>query len=147
MGLILALDVGGKRTGMAISDPDSVFAFPLQTVETRFLREEIKKIRQERSLSTIVMGMPVDLKNEKTDGTRKAESVLQLLKAEFPDLEIFTIDERFTSRMAMQAMVLGGMKKSERKQKENTDKISATLILQSFLEQQSRTERPPSIKI
>jgi len=145
MSVILALDVGGKRTGMAISDPEGIFAFPLQTVETYHLVQELKKIDKERSLSAIVMGMPVNLKNESTDGTKIAERVLSTLKKDFPHLEISTIDERFTSRMAKQAMLLGGMKKSDRRQKENTDKLSATLILQSFLEQKSRfgAQSPP----
>jgi putative holliday junction resolvase len=145
MAAILALDVGGKRTGMAISDDSGIFAFPLQTVETRLLTAEIRKLLLERPFGEIVMGMPVNLKNESTDGTRMAESVLKSLKKDFPLLPISTIDERFTSRMAMQAMVMGGMKKSDRRQKENTDKVSATLILQSYLEQKSRSggQTPP----
>ena len=73
-----------------------------------------------------------------TDGTIKAKQVFAGLKKEFPALEISTIDERFTSRMAKDALLAGGMKKSDRRQKENTDKVSAALILQSYLEQRSR---------
>jgi putative Holliday junction resolvase len=145
MAQILALDVGGKRTGMAISDESETLAFPLQTVETHHLEIEIKKLEAERKLVEIVMGMPKNLKNQSTDGTVIAERILKRLKAVFPHLKISTVDERFTSKMAMQAMVMGGMKKSDRKQKENTDKLSATLILQSFLEQKSRLGiSPPS---
>ena len=138
MAVILALDVGGKRTGMAVSDEEGIFAFPLQTVETSKLVLEIRNLMLERTLEAIVMGMPVNLKNEATDGTIKAKQVFAGLKKEFPALEISTIDERFTSRMAKDALLAGGMKKSDRRQKENTDKVSAALILQSYLEQKSR---------
>ncbi len=138
MGCVLALDVGGKRTGLAISDETKTFAFPMHTTETSKLFEEIEKIATERKLESIVVGMPKNLKNEDTDNTARVEQTIKKLKKKFTDLKIFTVDERFTSRMAMQAMVMGGMKKKDRQKKENTDKLSATLILQSFLEQQSR---------
>jgi putative Holliday junction resolvase len=138
MGVVLALDVGGKRTGMAVSDESHTFSFPLQTVETHRLAEEIKKLLIERPITELVMGMPKNLKNEDTDGTKIAERVKNQLTKTFPALPISLVDERFTSRMAQQAMLQGGMKKSDRRQKENTDKLSATLILQSFLEQKAR---------
>jgi len=138
MGLILALDVGGKRTGMAVSDENHIFAFPLQTVETHLIIQEIKKLSLERNLEFIVLGLPKNLKNENTDGTRKAEQVYKNVKKNFPEFAIFQIDERYTSSMAKKAMIEGGMKKKDREIKENTDKLSATLILQSFLEQKSR---------
>jgi len=142
MACILALDVGGKRTGMAISDDSESLAFPFQTVETHQLEKEIRKIETEKAIGEIVMGMPKNLQNQNTDGTVIAVRVLKNLTKAFPHLKISTIDERFTSKMAMQAMVMGGMKKSDRRQKENTDKLSATLILQSFLEQKSRMGIP-----
>jgi len=138
MACILALDVGGKRTGMAVSDEGKVFAFPLETVPTASLIAGIKELRRQRFIDEIVMGMPVNLKHEETDGTKIAVRVLALLRKEFPDIEISTIDERFTSNMARAALLAGGMKKSDRRQKENTDKVSAALILQSYLEQKSR---------
>ena len=138
MGLILALDVGGKRTGMAISDENHIFAFPLQTVDTHSIILEIKKLLAERNLESIVLGLPKNLKNENTDGTYKAQQIFRKVKKDFPQFTIFQIDERFTSSMARKAMIDGGMKKKDREKKENTDKLSATLILQSFLEQKSR---------
>jgi putative Holliday junction resolvase len=138
MGLILALDIGGKRTGMAISDENHIFAFPLQTVESHNIIKEIDLLLKERNLESIVLGLPKNLKNENTDGTKKADDVFKKLKKKYPLLKIFQIDERFTSSMARKAMVEGGMKKKDREIKENTDKLSATLILQSFLEQKSR---------
>jgi len=138
MGILLALDIGGKRTGMAISDETKTFAFPLQTTETHKLISEIDALHKARSIDAIVVGMPKNLKNEPTDNTPRVQKTISILKKKFPDLGIFTVDERFTSTMARQAMVAGGMKKKEREKRENTDKVSATLILQSFLEQQSR---------
>lgn len=138
MPCILALDVGGKRTGMAVSDEGQIFAFPLETVPTHLLLTRIQEIRRERSIGEIVLGMPVNLRSEETDGTKKAQEVLTRLRKEFPELLISTIDERFTSSMARAALLQGGMKKSDRRQKENTDKVSAALILQSFMEQKSR---------
>lgn len=138
MGSVLALDVGGKRTGMAVSDDARIFAFPLETVQTSQLTTEIQRIVKERKVAVIVLGLPVNLKNQETDGTRMALQVMKNLKKEFSELEICSIDERFTSSMAKQALIDGGMKKSARRQKENTDKVSAALILQSYLEQQSR---------
>ena len=145
MGLILGLDIGGKRTGMAISDENHIFSFPLQTVETQQLINQIKLLMQERNLEIIVMGLPRNLKNENTDGTKKAQIVFSQLKKNFPQFQIFQIDERFTSSMARKAMVEGGMKKKDREIKENTDKLSATLILQSFLEQKSRFGIPNNV--
>jgi putative holliday junction resolvase len=142
MGVILALDVGGKRTGLAISDASETFAFPLHTVETRLLLPELQKLKQERGWTEIVMGMPVNLKNEATDGTKIAQEVKASIQKRFPGHSIFTVDERFTSAMAKQTLLDGGMKKSDRRQKENTDKVSATLILQSYLEQKSRFGSP-----
>jgi len=145
MGLILALDVGGKRTGIAISDENHIFAFPVQTVETHKIIDEIKRISVERNLESIVLGLPKNLKNEDTDGTRKAQQVYQKVKKSFPSFTIFQIDERYTSSMAKKAMIEGGMKKKDRELKENTDKLSATLILQSFLEQKSRFGNPKNV--
>jgi putative Holliday junction resolvase len=141
MACILALDVGGKRTGMAVSDEGRIFAFPLETVPTGSISPAIRQLLTERNISSIVIGIPVNLKNQETDGTRIALQVKQKLEKEFPHLPVSGIDERFTSRMARQALLDGGMKKSDRRQKENTDKVSAALILQSYLEQQSQTKR------
>lgn len=135
MGAVLALDIGQKRTGLAVSDESQIFAFPLETIPSHTLLLEIKRLNTERNLSGLVVGMPKNLKNEDTDNTSRVERTIQQLKKTFPELTIFAVDERFTSKMAQQAMLMGGMKKKERQVKENTDKLSATLILQSFLEQ------------
>lgn len=138
MGILVALDVGGKRTGVAISDENQIFAFPHQTVPTSLLVSHIGELANTRPLAGIVLGMPRNLKNEPTDGTRMAMLIKKSLATKFPAIPIFEVDERFTSSMAKQAQIMGGMKKRDRQQKENTDKISAVLILQSFLEQKSK---------
>ena len=135
MGAVLALDIGQKRTGLAISDESQIFAFPMETIPSHSLLLEIKRLSAERSLDSLVVGMPKNLKNEDTDNTARVNRTIKQLKTAFPNLKIFAVDERFTSKMAQQALIMGGMKKMERQVKENTDKVSATLILQSYLEQ------------
>lgn len=138
MGAVLALDIGGKRTGVAVSDEGRTFAFPLDTVETHRLPEKLKVWVAERQADGLVVGLPGNLNNQATDATPLVLNWLKKIRGLFPHLKIYTVDERFTSSMARQALVAGGMKKSDREKKENTDKVSATLILQSFLEQHQR---------
>lgn len=138
MAAALGLDIGGKRTGMAVSDESKIFAFPLYTVETRVLNEAIKKVLAERLVDSLVVGMPKNLKNEETDNTQRVIRTLKSFQKLFPNLLIFTVDERFTSKIAQQTHILGGMKKKDRQVKEHTDTTSATLILQSYLEQKDR---------
>jgi putative holliday junction resolvase len=138
MGAVLALDIGGKRTGVAVSDEGRTFAFPLDTVETQRIPEKLKALIAERQADGLVVGLPGNLNNQATDATPVVLNWLKKIRALFPQLEIYTVDERFTSSMARKALVAGGMKKSDREKKENTDKVSATLILQSFLEQYLR---------
>lgn len=138
MGIIVALDIGSKRTGIALSDPMHIFAFPHQTVATNGLLAYLAELNTNQPISEFVLGMPKNLNNEPTDGTRTALQLKSSLSKKFPSLPIFEVDERFTSSMAKQAQIMGGMKKKDRQQKENTDKISAVLILQSYLEQKSK---------
>lgn len=123
---------------MAVSDEAGLFSFPLSTVETQNLSQEVEKVVSERQVKSMVMGMPVNLKGEATQGTEKARQIFVLLRKKFPSLPIFQVDERFSSSMARQAMLMGGMKKKDRQEKENVDKLSATIILQSFLDQVAR---------
>ncbi len=134
MGRILAIDFGKKRTGLAVTDPLKIIATPLETVPTHQVISFLKNYHQTESIEAFVIGMPKNLMNNDTDSTSSVRSFINLLQKEFPGHEIHQVDERFTSKMAMQAMVSGGMKKSERRKKENVDKLSATIILQSYLE-------------
>lgn len=138
MGPVLALDIGGKRTGMAVSDDTLTFAFPLETVETRLLLDAVGARIAERGIAGLVVGLPVNLKNEPTDATPIVRSWVERIRARFAGMPVFLVDERFTSSMARQSLVAAGMKKSDREKKENTDKVSAALILQSYLDQRRR---------
>ncbi len=134
MGRILAIDYGGKRTGLAVTDPLQIIATALETVPSKELISWLKRYLQQETVDAMVVGMPKKLDNTDTNGTFIVNRFLEVLKKEFPEKPIHTIDERYTSRMALDAMLAGGMKKKDRRNKENVDKISAVLILQSYLE-------------
>ena len=135
MGRIIAIDFGLKRTGLAVTDPLQIIGSPLETIPTSDLMEWLRSYFTKESVERIVIGMPSKLDLSDTHITQDVIKFVDRLKDSFPDIPVTEIDERFTSKIAMQSMVLGGMKKKDRKKKENVDKISATLILQSFLDQ------------
>lgn len=137
MGRILAVDYGLKRTGIASTDPSKIIATPLETIPTQSLQDYLKKYVSNEDVEAIVVGMPRRMDGTDSHITKDVIKFVDLLKNNFPSLAIYTHDERFTSKMAFDAMITGGMKKSERRKKENIDKISAAIILQSFMEQQS----------
>jgi len=134
MGRVLAIDFGKKRTGLAVTDPLRIIATPLETVPSHLVIQFVQTYHQTEGIEEFVIGMPKNLMNNDTDSTASVRSFIDLLQKEFPGHKIHQVDERFTSKMAIQAMVAGGMKKSNRRKKENVDKLSATLILQSYLE-------------
>lgn len=138
MGRLLAIDYGLKRTGLAVTDPLQIIATPLDTIETSrlmlFLQEYLKK----ESVDEFIVGMPKTLMNEDSAIAPMVRKFIHALEVQFPTKPVHLADERFTSSMAMKAMIEGGMKKKDRQVKGNVDKISATIILQSFL---SRVKR------
>jgi putative Holliday junction resolvase len=134
MPRILAIDYGAKRTGLAVTDPSKIIASALETVPTDKLLEYLKKYIQNEAVEAFVVGMPKNLDGTTTDGTAYVERFVIELKNIFPEIAIHLHDERFTSKMAMQTMIAGGMKKKDRRIKGNIDKISAVIILQSFME-------------
>lgn len=134
MGRIVALDYGTKRTGVAVTDPMKIIASPLVTVSTANLFEFILKYVKQETVETIVVGLPKRLNEEDTHATQPVRQFIKQLREKLPHLHIVEEDERFTSKMAMDAMIKGGMKKKDRRKKENVDKVSAALILQSYLE-------------
>jgi putative Holliday junction resolvase len=134
MPRILAIDYGAKRTGLAVTDPSKIIASALETVPTDKLLEYLKKYTQNEAVEAFVVGMPKNLDGTTTDGTAYVERFVIELKNIFPETAIHLHDERFTSKMAMQTMIAGGMKKKNRQIKGNIDKISAVIILQSFME-------------
>jgi len=134
MGRILAIDYGLKRTGIAVTDPLRIIATPLETVVTANLFQFLTSYLQKETVDEFVVGMPKTLSNEDSEIAPTVRKFVENLKLKFPEKRVHLADERFTSSMAMQAMIDGGMKKKDRQVKGNMDKISATIILQSFID-------------
>jgi len=134
MGRILAIDYGLKRTGIAVTDPLQIIATALETVETSTLLNFLKNYFQKETVDEVVIGMPKKLNNEDSDTAPEIRKFIELFKKNFDSMALKEVDERFTSSIAQQAMITGGMKKKDRQIKGNVDKISATLILQSYLQ-------------
>ncbi|WP_226391103.1 Holliday junction resolvase RuvX [Penaeicola halotolerans] len=136
MGRVLAIDYGSKRVGVAVTDPLKMIASPLDTIANDQIFKFLETYCQKESVETLVVGMPKNLQNEDTQSTAGVRDFVEKLKVKFPQLPVKLIDERFTSKMALQAMIAGGSKKKDRKEKAgNIDKVSATIILQSYLDQ------------
>ncbi|WP_428667223.1 Holliday junction resolvase RuvX [Runella sp.] len=136
MGRILAIDYGSKRTGLAVTDPLRIIATALETVRSFELIDFLKRYTTTETVDVFVVGMPKTLENTDTNNTHLVKGFIKQLKKAFPDTPVHEHDERFTSRMALQTMIAMGSKKSERRDKGNIDKVSATIILQSFIESQ-----------
>ncbi|HXA01840.1 MAG TPA: Holliday junction resolvase RuvX [Cytophagaceae bacterium] len=134
MPRIVAIDYGTKRTGLAVTDPLRIFATGLETVPSAEVLVYLRKYDEKEGIESFVIGMPKTLNNEPSENARFVSAFIDLLKKQFPEKTIFLIDERFTSSMALDAMIRGGMSKKDRKNKGNADRISATIILQSYLE-------------
>lgn len=133
MGRILAIDYGTKRTGIAVTDTLRIIATPLDTVPTNTLKDFLKSYLQKEPVDEFVVGMPKTLLNEDSAIAPEVRKFVEELKVLFPDKPIHLADERFTSSMAQRALIDGGMKKKDRQVKGNVDKVSATIILQSFM--------------
>jgi putative holliday junction resolvase len=134
MPKVLALDYGEKRTGLAITDDLQMIASPLETVETPKLMAHLASLFSRENIQVLVVGEARYLNGQASATTHlQAEFVKKLSKA-FPDKKIERIDEFYTSTMAAQAMLMAGVKKSDRQKKGNLDKVSAAIILQSYLE-------------
>jgi putative holliday junction resolvase len=137
MGRVLAIDYGLKRTGLAVTDALRIIATPLETVPTAGLIAFLTGYVGRETVDEFVVGMPKNLKNEDSEIAPAVRLFVAELTKVFPEKPVHLADERFTSSMAMRAMIEGGMKKKDRRVKGNVDKISATIILQSFLERSS----------
>ena len=133
MGKCLGIDFGLKRTGLSISDETNKIAFPLKTVKSDSLINEIHNINNTEVIEKIIIGKPHDLKGNLLNIETNIISLVKLLKNKFPNILVNRIDERFTSKIAKQTILDSGIGKMKRRSKENIDKISATLILQSYL--------------
>jgi putative Holliday junction resolvase len=134
VGRILAIDYGRKRVGLAVSDPMKMIANGLTTVHPNELLKYISEYCSRENVETIVVGYPKQMNNQASEAVNYINPFLKKLQKQFPDISVEIEDERFTSKMAQQAMIDGGMKKKNRQNKANVDRVSATIILQSYLE-------------
>jgi len=134
MGRILAIDYGTKRVGLAVTDPLRIIASPLQTVHAKDVIEFLKTYDAQEGIDELVLGMPKKLDGSATNATAHVEQFHKNLKKQFPEKPVYLHDERFTSKIALEAMIASGSKKKDRRNKGNIDKVSAAVILQSYLE-------------
>jgi putative holliday junction resolvase len=134
MPRIMAIDYGLKRTGLAVTDPLQLIASPLTTVLTAELLDFIKDYLTKEEVVLFVIGMPKRLDSTPSQTAMNVKGFIKVLQRDIPHIEVKEIDERYTSVMAMQAMIAGGMKKKDRRDKGNVDKVSAAIILQSYME-------------
>lgn len=140
MNRIIGIDFGRKRTGLAVSDPLMIFASALETVHSAKIIEYLQKYSQNETIIRFVVGYPMNMNNQPSEAARDVDAFLPLLKKKFPNVPVTLEDERFTSVLAHRSMIDGGMKKMDRRDKSAVDKISAAIILQTYL------DRPDSIK-
>jgi putative holliday junction resolvase len=136
LGRIIAIDYGQKRTGIAVTDPLKMIANSLTTVETVQLMLFFKEYLAKETVECLIVGQPRQMNNQPSESMPYIEKFVEKFKAQFPDIPVHYVDERFTSKIAVQAMVQGGVKKKDRQNKALIDSVSATIILQSYLESQ-----------
>jgi putative Holliday junction resolvase len=134
MGRILGIDFGTKRIGLAVTDPLQIFASPLKSVKNHEFESFIQDYVKTVSIDEFVIGYPVTLNNQPSKSVEYIDPFIKKLKRLFPEIPVNKVDERFTSGMALKTMIDGGVKKKNRRDKSMVDKISAAIILQSFLE-------------
>lgn len=138
LGRILAIDYGTKRVGLAVTDPLKIIATPLDTMHSKDVEQFLKEYHLKENIEALVIGMPIQTNNsDESSNAKNVRNFINRMKKVFPDIPIHLEDERYTSTIAMDAMIRGGMKKKDRQNKGNVDKISAVIILQSFLEKRS----------
>ena len=138
MARILGIDYGRKRTGIAVTDPLQIVANGLTTVPTQTLLDFIKKYIEQEPVEAIVIGKPTQLNGEPSESMRYIDPFIKRLQNELPQIPVILFDERFTSTLAHQAMIDGGMKKKDRQDKARVDAIAASIILNDYLQSKSQ---------
>jgi putative Holliday junction resolvase len=133
MPRILCIDYGKKRTGIAVTDPLQIIATGLTTVDSHELISFLKKYFLQEEVELIVIGEPRNLDDSDTHATPLVKEIIKKLEKEFPKIPIKSVDERYTSKMAKQAMIDMGMKKKDRRNKRTVDEIAATIMLQEYM--------------
>lgn len=134
MARILSIDYGGKRTGLAVTDPLKIIATGLCTVETPKLLPFLKDYFSKEGVELVIIGMPVNWDDSDTHATPLVKKFIQVFQKNFPAIPIKEVDERFTSKLASQAMLQMGLKKKQRQNKAMVDEIAATIMLQEYLQ-------------
>lgn len=142
MGRLLSIDYGQKRTGIAVTDPLRIVASGLTTVATSSLISFVKDYVAREQVDAIIVGLPTTLSGTQSDSMKYITPGINRLKKELPDMPVIFFDERFTSILAHRAMIDGGMKKMARRNKEIVDEISATIILNDYLQSLQYTQNP-----
>jgi putative Holliday junction resolvase len=133
MARIISIDYGKKRTGLAVTDPLQIIATGLTTVETPKLFKFLKEYFAKEPVELIIMGEPKNWDDTDTHATPLVKEAVERLKRQFPTIPVKMWDERYTSKMAFQAMIEMGMKKKQRQNKALVDEIAATIMLQEYL--------------
>ena len=134
MARVMAFDYGQKRVGVAATDPLQIIANAVNTIETKEIFDFIKNYLAKEQVETFVVGYPYNDGFKDNAVLPHVKKFIAQLEKTYPGIPVVKVDESFTSRMAMEAMVQSGISKKERRKKENLDKISATIILQSYME-------------
>jgi putative Holliday junction resolvase len=136
MARILAIDFGKKRVGLAVTDPAKIIATRLTTVPSNQIWDYLEEYFRKETVEAVVVGYPRQLNNEASEAVRYINPFLRKFQQKYPEMRLELADERFTSKLAFQTMIDGGLKKEKRQDKALVDGISATIILQTFLEQE-----------
>ena len=134
MGRLMGIDYGRKRVGIAVTDPGQMIASGLTTVGAHEVLEFIKGYLVSEIVDAFIVGEPKQMNNQPSESAGLVKAFVTSLTRKFPGIPIHMVDERFTSKMAMRAMIDGGMKKKQRQNKAMVDSVSAALILQSYME-------------
>lgn len=141
MGRIVALDYGKKRVGIAVTDPLQMIANGLKTVMVHEVWTFLEGYLGSEKVDALVVGHPLQMNNQLSQSMKYIQPFINRFKKKYPEIPVEMVDERFTSKMAHQTILEGGLKKTARQDKSLVDKISATIILQSYLQQKSLGKR------
>lgn len=134
MNRLVGIDYGRKRTGVAVSDPLGIFASALETVPSAKIIEFLQKYSHSEHIDRFIVGYPINMDGRPSEAAADVDAFLKRLERNFPDIPVSLEDERFTSVLAHRAMIDGGMKKTDRRDKTAVDKISAAIILQTYMD-------------
>jgi putative Holliday junction resolvase len=145
MKRILAIDYGSKRTGIAVTDTEQIIASGLTTIDTQQIFIFLTGYFAKEQVECLVVGDPRNLDNTPAQSAYAAQELIKKLKNKYPEMPVYRVDERFTSKMAFQAMIDGGLKKKDRRNKATIDMVSAAIILQSFMEMKKSGNLPAPV--